>query len=1053
MAITSNDFSTKIANYKYFVVDILTNSILAEVPFADVSFERALKGAGAFSGKIAIVPDTKDLDLYESTMPGKTALYVTRNGICVWGGIIWSREYSITSRSLSVNASEFTSYLFHRVIWKTYNYNLSANLYKLTQGGKVKVELLTRKILFPATDTAGNRTSVILNFAEYGFVKYNGTYKIVSEAGYEPTVDYFYVEIPALPPRPDSYYSRVEVTSRVDTYQYVKELITEVLSDFVDVDFSNEAINPGVREAFNVTYKTVLNNVATIVTNTSHNLIAGQRVDIKNVDANLDGVRTVKEVLSDTSFTFDVVTANIATNTPTVSTTYPLKYREVTTVARRSVKNVKASSNIVTVTTAVPHLLKVTDNLIMQIEKKHKRFNNNGAAVSVTAVPSATTFTYNLTTDNTPTAGINVKDSYCKYSVDVKALRLTMYPGYTHDFDTDSEIYVDGVDLDAWETPMYDGYHTVTEVAGDDTWFQFEPKYAMTKEPGSVIDISRRKYKKSSNLVSITTTTAHGLFKGDTVSIDTKASGTDVAFDGTVEIKNIPGADNTFTYRPIKTVSKDVKDQASTGTVTRTKAIIGSIDRTPSTISKIQRVASTATITTAAAHNFIEGDYVLVACNVTSFNNSNVPVQVSDVPSTTTFSYSSAGSPVAADTAATGIASAVFTGFGKARYPSTAAASGTTRTITCSNHGLSTDDWVSIYIAGKDSIYNNGGAPVKITKIDANSFSYTVAGSATDTSSGLDAYSIITSAAYVTKTPVVYARSYGEFPDNADLGGLEFGTTTYSQKAFINATITGSDLQNVGEHLDKYSNTPEGFEYRIDCSVQTVDGVQSFKRTFVIVPRKPEVLTDYLTAYPLAPGEYAPPSAFGADKLTFEYPGNVADVTLSENAENAITRMFIVGDGGGAGEGEASAHYSGSALTDLLSNGWPILDGGEKQSWPQYGYNQINRDKWDNYDAELDFKKTADRYLNESKPPMGEYSIKINGSLDPVVGTYNPGDWCQLVINDDFISERLQSYLEPRSTAIVRKIESINVSVPNSPAFPEDITLNLIPEWEVDVRG
>jgi hypothetical protein len=84
---------------------------------------------------------------------------------------------------------------------------------------------------------------------------------------------------------------------------------------------------------------------------------------------------------------------------------------------------------------------------------------------------------------------------------------------------------------------------------------------------------------------------------------------------------------------------------------------------------------------------------------------------------------------------------------------------------------------------------------------------------------------------------------------------------------------------------------------------------------------------------------------------------------------------------------------------------------------------------------------------------MGEYSIKINGSLDPVVGTYNPGDWCQLVINDDFISERLQSYLEPRSTAIVRKIESINVSVPNSPAFPEDITLNLIPEWEVDVRG
>jgi hypothetical protein len=1052
MAITSNDFSTKVAEYKYFVVDILTNTILAEIPFTDVSFERALKGAGSFSGSISVVPDTKDYDLYSSTMPGKTAVYVVRNGVCMWGGIIWSREYSITSRQISVSASEFTSYLHHRVIWKTYNYNLSARLYKTTQGGKVKVELITRKILFPATDTAGNRTSVILNFAEYGFVKYNGTYKIVSEAGYEPTQDYFYVEIPSLPPRPDSYYSKIEVTSRVDTYQYVKELITEVLKDFTDVDFSNEDINPGVREAFNVSRKEVYNNTATITTEAPHNLIVGQRVDLKNVDSALDGIQVVTDVPSDTSFKFSVTTGDIS-NTTVSSTTYPIKYREVTTVARRSVKNIKAKDGVVTITTAVPHLLKENDILTMQIEKKHKRFNNNDMAVYVTAVPSATTFTYSLSTANTAATGINVSNSYCKYAVDVKALRLTMYPGYTHNFAVDSEIYVDGVDLDAWETPMYNGYHSVTEVAGDNTWVQFEPKYAMTKEPGSVIDISKRKYKKSSNLVTITTTTAHGLFKGDTVSINTVASGTDKPFDGTVEIKNIPSGDTTFTYKPIKAIASNVNNQNSTGTVTRIKSIVGSIDRTPSTISKIQRVASTATVTTAADHSFVEGDYVLVACSNSSFNNSNVPVQVTDVPSATTFSYSSPGSPVAVNTSATGIASEVYTGFGKARYPSAASASGTTRTITCTNHGLNTDDWVSIYIAGKDSIYNNGGAPVKITKINSDSFSYTVSGSATDTASSLDSYSNITTAAYCTKTPVVYARSYGEFPDNADLGGLDFATTTYSQKAFINATITGSDLQNVGEHLDKYSNTPEGFDYRIDCSVQTVDGSQSFKRTFVIVPRKPAELTAYLDANPLDPGEYAPPSAFGADRLTFEYPGNISDVTLNENAENAITRMFIVGDGDGAGSGEASAHYSGSALTDLLSNGWPILDGGEKQSWPQYGYNQINRDKWDNFDAELDFKKTADRYLNESKPPMGEYSIKINGSLDPVVGTYNPGDWCQLVINDDFISERLNSYLEPRSTAIVRKIESINVSVPNSPAFPEQITLNLIPEWEVDVHG
>ena len=84
MPITTNDFSAKVADYRYFVVDIVTNEIAAEIPFSDVSFERALKGAGSFSGTIAVAPDTKNLNLYDNTMPGKMALYVTRNNVCVW---------------------------------------------------------------------------------------------------------------------------------------------------------------------------------------------------------------------------------------------------------------------------------------------------------------------------------------------------------------------------------------------------------------------------------------------------------------------------------------------------------------------------------------------------------------------------------------------------------------------------------------------------------------------------------------------------------------------------------------------------------------------------------------------------------------------------------------------------------------------------------------------------------------------------------------------------------------------------------------------------------
>lgn len=114
--------------YRYFTADLLTNEILAEIPFRGVSWERALKGAGAFSGKIPITAETDSMDLYNTTMPGQTALYVVRNNVCVWGGIIWTRQYQFGSRDLAISASEFSSYFYRRNIWKTWNHQVGATV-------------------------------------------------------------------------------------------------------------------------------------------------------------------------------------------------------------------------------------------------------------------------------------------------------------------------------------------------------------------------------------------------------------------------------------------------------------------------------------------------------------------------------------------------------------------------------------------------------------------------------------------------------------------------------------------------------------------------------------------------------------------------------------------------------------------------------------------------------------------------------------------------------------------------------------------------------------
>jgi hypothetical protein len=125
------------------------------------------------------------------------------------------------------------------------------------------------------------------------------------------------------------------------------------------------------------------------------------------------------------------------------------------------------------------------------------------------------------------------------------------------------------------------------------------------------------------------------------------------------------------------------------------------------------------------------------------------------------------------------------------------------------------------------------------------------------------------------------------------------------------------------------------------------------------------------------------------------------------------------------------------------------LDGSSGRTWPLLD-DSVNID---GVDDEIILYAYARRYLSEANPPIAEISLEVNGSLLPKVGTYNPGDWCTVIVNDDFILSRLQTDLEPRNDVIVRKIESFSVSVPDGATFPEIVQVTLIPEWEVDRRG
>jgi hypothetical protein len=646
------------ANYRYFTTDLLTNQVLAEIPFKGVSFERSIKAAGSFNGNIPVIPETASMDLYNSTMPGKTGLYVVRDSECVWGGIIWNRQYNVVERELSVSGSEFTSYFYHRNIWKTWTHDFGATV--VASGGTLTCTLEALEYAFPVG------SSVRLIFPEVSDFIYNAYYTVASA----PATDQFTITGTSVP---NGTYVGVTVYVRVDTYDYVRQLLDEILVDFSDITFPNTDIEPALTTSLQITSITAPGGVTTVTTATAHDLIPTQSTEIYNVSEALDGL-------------WDVI-----------------------------------------------------------------------------ATPSATTFT--IASSSTAT---------------VKNLNRTVTNKSIADF-----------------------------------------------------------------TATITTSGAHGFAQYDTVVLS--------------------GVDD------------------------------------PSSLIIV-----------------FDGEY-----------------QIVDTPTANTF---------------------------------------------------------RVYVADSDMVPT----------------------------------AVVGGTALVQSTANV--GTYGPFPGNSDVD-ISYSTEEYSGKNVPNNPYRGFELRSVGEELDEYSDTVDGFEYRIDCELVYIGNIPTFTRTFVLLP------IDYPN--PPAEGEVSPPSRYGADQLVFEYPGSIIDVTMEESAEDAATRFFVVGNIPDLGE-DISQPYAVASATDLLAAGWPILDAEETRSEES---------------DELALYNHARRYLAESRPPISDIKVKVNGSLSPKIGEFVPGDWCSIIVEDEFVRMRLASDLEVRDTVIVRKIEGFKVSVPDSPSFPEETELLLVTEPEVDKIG
>ena len=430
-------------------------------------------------------------------------------------------------------------------------------------------------------------------------------------------------------------------------------------------------------------------------------------------------------------------------------------------------------------------------------------------------------------------------------------------------------------------------------------------------------------------------------------------------------------------------------------------------DSTAYSVTNKVLTSNVATITTSIAHDVVPGQVFDLENVDSTFDGSHIASAVTD----TTISFAKTASNVAS-TAVSGVVRNVT---------QKALSSGTVTLTTSVAHGFAVGQTIDILdVDDAAAEYAIFGGTHRVTAVPTSTtFTYSVFTLEEDV-----ATTAVTGTA--TLTPRAWSNTYGPYPGNSDIG-ITYSTSSLSGTDTRNTTYRGYELRSVGKELDEYSDIVDGFEYRIDCSYDAV--TNSFRRQFVFLPIN--------LPNPPAAGQVAPLSRYGADQIVFEYPGNINEVSISESAENSATRFFVVGNIGDLGS-DISQPYAAATDTELLNAGWPILDGTASQN--------------DIYDEDTLYSY-ARRYLSEFRPPMSDIDINVNGSIDPVVGTYAPGDWCAIIIDDEFVRLRMLTDLEPRDDILVRKIEAYDVTVPDGTPLPETVRLQLIPEWEVDKVG
>ncbi len=116
-----------LTQWRVFTTSTVTNEILADLPFAHLSFTRPVNSAGRAQISIPLNdPRLEKLDVLGATQRLRTTLWVEYAGVLLFGGFVTQRRYTRSTQILQVTANSFSWYFSHRLQAKDYSFTFLA---------------------------------------------------------------------------------------------------------------------------------------------------------------------------------------------------------------------------------------------------------------------------------------------------------------------------------------------------------------------------------------------------------------------------------------------------------------------------------------------------------------------------------------------------------------------------------------------------------------------------------------------------------------------------------------------------------------------------------------------------------------------------------------------------------------------------------------------------------------------------------------------------------------------------------------------------------------